>query len=415
MSTRTRVVVLTLTALVSLAGSASTVEAAERPNMVLTWNQTFLQAIAAANVPPPAANRLGAILQSAVFDAVNGTERRYTPIHVPPAAPEDASPQAAAAGAAHEALVQLFPTQAATFDAQLAASLQSLKDNEDDQTVAQGLHWGVTVADQILNWRSTDGFTATLPQYVFNTAPQQWRPTPGGSGPPKFRTLATTTPFALASPSQFRPGGPPALTSARYAQDVSEVKAIGAANSTVRTAYQTQTAIFWGVGDSPVGIWDRVADRLALQHHFGLIKSARLLALMNISIADAVIAVFDAKNFYNSWRPITAINLTSDPAWTPLLTNPYFQEYPSAHSGTSGAAGATLASVFGNHTTFTVTSLGLPGVERTYTSFSDAVAEVGDARVFAGIHFRSACDDAIAMGIQIAEYARRHIVLPADD
>lgn len=415
MRSRTRLLVLTVTALMSLANSAQAVRAAPPPNMVLTWNQTLLQAIATANVPPPAANRLGAVVQSAVFDAVNGIARRYTPIHIQPAAPEDASPQAAAAGAAHEALVQLFPAQAATFDAQLAASMRGIKDDEDDQAIAQGLHWGVTVADQILSWRSADGFLATPPPYVFSTAPQQWRPTPGGSGPPRFRTLATTTPFALTSPSQFRPGGPPALTSTRYAQDVNEVKAIGAANSAVRTAYQTQTAIFWGVGDSPVGIWDRVADRLALQHHFGLLKSARLLALMNISIADAVIAVFDAKNFYNSWRPITAINLTSDPTWTPLLTNPYFQEYPSAHSGTSSAAGAILASVFGNHTTFIVTSLGLPGVERTYTSFSDAVAEVGDARVFAGIHFRSACDDAIALGIQIADYARRHVVLPAED
>ena len=385
----------------------STAQAAAPPNMVITWNLNMLQAFATANLPPAAANRLGAIVQAAVFDAVNGIERKYTPIHVQPAAPEDASPKAAAASAAHETLVQLFPAQAATLDAELAASLESNSD--------PGVAWGASVADQILAWRSTDGFNATPPPYTFSTAPQQWRPTPGGSGPPRFRTLATTTPFALTSPSQFRPAGPPALTSARYAQDVAEVQTIGAANSTVRTAYQTQTAVFWGVGDSPVGYWDRVADSLALEHHFNLMRSAHLLALMNLSIGDALIAVFEAKNFYNSWRPVTAINLTSDPTWTPLLVNPYFQEYPSAHSGTSSAAGAILASVFGDNTSFTVTSPAMPGVTRTFTSFSDAVAQVGDARVFAGIHFRSACNDAITLGIQVADYIRSHAMLRAED
>ena len=416
MRSRTRLLVLTVTALISLANSAQAGHAAPPPNMVLTWNQNFLHAIATANTPPPAANRLGAIVQSAVFDAVNGIERRYTPIHVQPAAPEDASPQAAAASAAHEALVKLFPAQTPTLDAQFTASMESLGDDEDTQAIGEGVAWGATVADQVVAWRATDGFSATPPPYTFGTAPGQWQITPGGpGGPPRFRTLATTTPFALTAPSLFRPAGPPALTSARYAQDVAEVKTMGAANSTVRNAYQTQTAIFWGVGDSPVGLWDRVADELAAEHHLSLIKSARLLALVNISIGDAVIAVFEAKNVYNSWRPITAINLTTDPTWTPLLVNPYFQEYPSAHTGTSSAAGAMLASFFGDDTTFTVTSLGAPGVVRTYTRFSDAVAEVGDARVFAGIHFRSACDDAITMGNQIAAYVKSHMVLRAED
>jgi PAP2 superfamily len=415
MRSKTRLLVLAVVALVSLAGSGRAAVAAGPPNMVLTWNQTFLSAIVAANVPPPAANRLGAVVQSAVFDAVNGIEKRYTPIHVPATGPDDASPQAAAAAAAHEALVKLFPTLAPALDAQLAASLQTIADDEDAQAVDQGVAWGTAVADKVIAWRATDGFSATPPTYVFDTAPGKWRSTPGGpGGPPRFRTLATTTPFALTSPSQFRPAGPPALDSARYAQDVAEVQTMGAANSTQRTAYQTQTAVFWGVGDTPVAMWDRVADGLAAEHHYNLMKSARLLALLNMSIADAVIAVFEAKNFYNSWRPITAINLTSDPSWTPLLVNPYFQEYPSAHSGTSSAAGAVLASAFGEDTTFTVTSLGLPGVQRTYTSFSSAVAEVGDARVFAGIHFRSACDDAIALGITIAAYVRAHMVLPAE-
>ena len=404
----------TLTALLSLIASASTAQASPPPNMVVTWNLAALSAFATANVPPPAANRLGAIVQSAVFDAVNGIEKRYTPIHVQPAGPDDASPQAAAASAAHETLIKLFPVQAASLDAQLAASLQSIADDDDAQAIAQGIAWGSTVADQILAWRSTDGFNMTPPPYVFSTAPGQWQPTPGGTGAPKFRTLATTTPFALTSPSQFRPAGPPALTSPRFLQDLAEVQSLGGLTSATRTGYQTETARFWQL-DTPVAGWDRVADSLVVENHFNLMRTARLLAQMNIAIADAIIAVFDAKNVYNFWRPVTVIDLTSDPSWQPLMTTPYFQEYPSAHSGTSSAAGSVLAAVFGNDTTFTATSAGLPGVTRTFTSFSDGVAQVADARVFAGFHFRFSCDDAITMGAEIANYVMAHMALPAED
>lgn len=389
-----------------LAGAGAQSAAAAPADVAVTWNQNMLQAFATANVPAPAANRLGAIVQSAVFDAVNGIEQRYTAIHVESGAPADASPAAAAASAAHEALVKLFPAQAATLDAELGASLRDSAD--------PGVEWGKTVADQIVLWRSTDGFSATPPPYVFSTAPGQWRPTPGGSGPPKFRSLATTTPFALTSPSQFRPAGPPPLDSARYLQDVAEVQSFGGLTSTDRTPYETETARFWQL-DTPVAVWDRVADDLAQAHHFNLGRTARLLALTNIAIADATIAVFDAKNIYNSWRPVTVINLTSDPTWLPLMTTPYFQEYPSAHSGVSSAAGGVLAAVFGDNTTYTVTSAGLPGVTRTFTSFSSGVAQVGDARVFAGFHFRFSCDDAITMGTEVAGYAVTHLMLPAGD
>ena len=389
-----------------MLGSASTAQASPPPNMVVTWNLAALSAFATANVPAPAANRLGAVVQSAVFDAVNGIEQRYTPIHVQPAAPADASPDAAAASAAHEVLVKLFPAQAATLDAELSASLHDSAD--------PGVGWGKTVADQILAWRSTDGFNTTPPPYVFSTAPGQWRPTPGGSGPPKFRTLATTTPFALTSPSQFRPAGPPALNSPRFQQDVAELVSVGGLTSTTRTAFQTETARFWQ-SDTPVAGWDRVADGLVVENHFNLMRAARLLAQMNIAIADAIIAIFEAKNFYNFWRPVTVIDLTVDPTWQPLMITPYFQEYPSAHSGTSGAAGGVLAAVFGNDTTFTATSAGLPGVTRTFNSFSDGVAQVADARVFAGFHFRFSCDDAITMGDEIANYVMTHMMLPAQD
>ena len=392
-------------------------------NMVVDWNQTMITTLETANYPPPAANRLGGIIQAAIFDAVNGIERRYTPIHVAPAAPSDASPRAAVASAGHEALVTSFPAQKASLDAAFAASLQTIGDDENDRAIADGVAWGSTVADQILAWRAGDKFSSTPPPYVFSSAPGQYQPTPGGVGPPKFRTLAITTPFALNSPSEFRPTGPPALTSARYAQDFNEVKALGGLTSTVRTAYQTETAKFWQF-DLGLAQWDRVADTLIVEHHKNLLQSARILALTDIAVTDTIIALFDAKNFYNSWRPVTAIvnadvdgnpDTTADPTWLPLLVTPYFQEYPSAHVGTSSAAASVLASFFGEDANLTFTSVGLPGVTRTFTNFDAAVAQISDARVFAGFHFRFSCDDASIMGAEVAEAVRTRLMQPVGD
>ncbi len=402
--------VVAMSSTVAAPGGMLSTRAADNPNVVIEWNATMLSTFATANVPPPAATRLGAIVQAAVFDAVNGIVPRYTAIHVAPAAPPGASREAAAIGAAYAALVSLFPAQKSALDADLAASVATIShgNGRSNPTIPRGLAWGTTVARQILVWRAADGFNATPSPYVFGTAPGDWQPTPGGSGAPKFRTLATTTPFALTSPSQFRPAGPPALTSDLYARDLNEVKGYGSATSTLRSPYQTETAKFWQ-GDTPTDMWDRVADSLALENHLNLVGSARLLALLNMTEADAGIAVWDAKNAFNFWRPVTAIG---DPTWAPLLVTPYFQEYPSGHSGVSSAAASILASAFGSNAEFTVTSNGLPGVDRSFTSFSDAIAQVADARVFAGFHFRFSCVDATQMGVLIASYAESTLMQP---
>ena len=393
------------------------------PNMAIDWNQTMLSSFATANVAPAAANRLAGVIASATFDAVNGIERKYAAIHVQPAGDPEASPEAAAASATYTALVTAFPAQKPALDAALATSIASLSDDDTgDNSVALGVAWGSSVGAQIMAWRAGDGFKATPPPYTFQTAPGQWRPTPGPAagppcttgpaGPPCFRTLASTAPFALTSPSQFRPAGPPALDSALYAADLNEVMQLGGAISATRTPTQTETAKFWQL-DTPPAQWDRVADALAMSHHLNLLKTARLLALVNISLADAIIAVFDAKNFYNSWRPVTAI-AAIDPTWQPLLVTPYFQEYPSAHAGVSSAAATILAGAFGDDTDFTVTSAGLPGVQRTFSSFQDAVSQVSDARVWAGFHFRFSCDDGSVLGRQVAGYVAAHLMLPAE-
>jgi hypothetical protein len=325
---------------------------------------------------------------------------------------------AAAASAAYTALVALLPTQKPAFDAQLVATLASLSDDEDadvGQSVIRGLAWGQTVANAILAWRSGDGFTAVLPSYVVGPLPA-WQPALPAFAGPVFRQFAGMTPWTMTSSAQFLPQAAPALTSAQYAADFNEVKAIG--NAATASPALIETARFWnGQFDTVATMWNRAAEPLAAGRHAKLVDNARFFALLNTSMADAVIAVWNAKNTYNTWRPITAIrNADADgnsatvavPAWSPVLNTPAHQEYPSGHSGVSSAAVTVLASFFGNDTTLTMTSDGLPpapSTARRYASFSDALAEVGLARIAAGIHFRFACDAAMQMGDELADQA----------
>jgi PAP2 superfamily len=384
-----------------------------KADTVTDWNRTMIAGLEAAKLPPPPSARIGAIVQASVFDAVNGIERRYTPYHVTAEAPRGASRDAAALSAAYTALVALIPSQKPLFDEQLAATMAEISDDPADpgQSVLRGLDWGKTVANDILAWRAGDGINAVLPPYVGGTAPGDWQPTPPLFGPPLFRQFATMTPFAMTSPSQFLPTGPPSLTSARYAQDLAEVQALGSISSTIRTSEQTQTAVFWQV-DTPAAMWNRVADDLAAANDTTLTQNARLLALANIALADATIGIWNAKNTYNFWRPVTAIRATVDPSWSPLLATPAFQEYPSAHSGVSNAFVSALASFYGNDTSFTVTSAGLPGVERDFMSFSSAVQQVEDARIYAGFHFRFSCIDGATLGARVGDYVTQTLMQP---
>jgi hypothetical protein len=390
-------------------------EDAPPAQVVVAWNRALLDALTAANTPPPPAMRAGAIVATSVFDAVDGLTHRYAPHQLAADGPRGASAQAAAAGAAHDALVALFPSQQAAFDALLASTLARLcgHDRAPGGAVARGLAWGASVAHTILALRATDGLTATLPPYQVSPTIGRWQPTPPAFAPaPAFRQFATMTPWALSSPDQFLPGRPPPLTSTRYATDLDEVKTLGSATSTARSAFDTQTAQFWQSA-APVVIWDPVADTLITGHHLGLTDAARLLAQENMAMADAVIAVWNAKNYYDTWRPITAIQhadqdgnprTDADPIWQPLLVTPAFQEYPAGHPGVSAAAAAVLAHHFGDQTSYTLTSPGMPGVTRTLPSFTAGVAQVIDARVYGGIHFRFAGQVATTMGQQVAGY-----------
>ncbi|MFI5908278.1 vanadium-dependent haloperoxidase [Dactylosporangium sp. NPDC051541] len=372
--------------------------------VIVAWNQVLLDALTTAQAAPPPAMRAGAIVAVSVFDAVDGVTAEYRPYAVTGRPPRDTSAPAAAAAAAHRSLSVLFPAQRATFDARLAATLAGLPERDRATgAVDRGVAWGVTVADTVLALRADDGFTAVPPTYSAGSEPGRWQPTPPAfPAAPAFRQFATMRPWTLRSPAQFRPPAPPALTGARYARDLAEVRALGGQASTGRSAFDTQTAQFWQSAP-PIVLWDPVADTLITGHHLGLTAAARLLAHVNLAMADTVIAVWNAKNVYDTWRPVTAIQRT-DPAWQPLLATPAFQEYPAGHPAVSQSAAAVLAQRFGDRTRYTLTSPGMPGVTRTLPSFSAGVAQTSDARVFGGIHFRFACDAATGMGRAVAAH-----------
>jgi PAP2 superfamily len=407
-----------------------------RADDVTDWNQHMLRAGTVGGTVPLVMTRVGAIVQASVFDAVNGIDRKYAPVHVPPGAPADASRRAAVVEAAYTALVALYPAQKSTFDARLAVSLTAITNdpNETSAGIASGIAWGRTAANGILSWRATDGFTPAPAPFLGGTAVGEWRPTPPAFLPGAGPQFAYMTPWVISAPSQFRPDGPPALTSARYAADFNETKTMGSISSAIRTADQTIYSWFWNAS-TVVYLWDHLADALVErgdsdeddnsvhwgEHRNSLLENARLLALLDLAMADAAIACWEAKYHYVFWRPVTAIPLAdtdgnpatiSDPSWMPLFATPAFPEYPSGHSTVSGAAAVVLASFFGEKGHFTVDNDLLIGVTRSFRSFSEALDEVKNARVFAGIHFRSACDDGQATGIQVANWVLEHALLP---
>jgi hypothetical protein len=393
---------------------------------VTDWNAVLLRAIQTAATAGPLQGRTAAIVHVAMFDAYNGVERRYTPIHVTLEAPRGASKRAAVVYAAYTALVALFPSQ--SFSADLDASLASIAADsaiENSTSIERGAAWGTHVAQDILQWRSTDGLDLSPSTYVGNTELGQWRPTPrpnpnGGelSGLNMLApSLAVTTPFAIPSPSSFRSPGPPALTSAQYAADFMEVKRLGEATSATRTADQTEAARFWA--GTALTFWNRAAKNAADARHNTLSENARLFALLNVAIADALVSCWDNKVHFNFWRPITAIRLANtdgndatdvQPTWVPLITTPPYPDYDSGHQSVSGSSQAILTAFFGSMPV-EGTSEGLAGVVRSWPSFAAAADEAFMARIYSGIHFRTAMRDTRARAERIAAYVLEHVAV----
>jgi hypothetical protein len=387
---------------------------------VTDWNHIMLEAtLTPPATPAPVSTRSTAIVQAAVFDAVNGIDPRYTPIHVSRTGPQNASKRAAAVQAAYAILIRLYLAQSDTLDQQRSASLMGISRGwgaERSESIQKGIEWGQTVADAIWAWRSNDGFSQTVPSFTGGIAPGEWRPTPPALLPGLAPQLAQVTPWVIQSPSQFRPSGPPALDSAQYTADFNEIKVMGSSSSTSRTPDESDAALFWNPGNPP-DFWDPVATTLAEKHHFSLLQTAHLLAQVNLAMSDSMIGCWDAKYTYVSWRPITAIQLAdtdgnpdtlADPTWTPLLVTPNFPGYPSAHSCASSAAARVLSHYFGEDTAITVTNDALPRQMRSFPSFSAALEEIVNARVFGGIHFRTDCNAGQALGDAVGEYVVKH-------
>jgi hypothetical protein len=385
------------------------------PNEAIVWNEIMLQAIALSGFGPPPATRAMAIESLAVFNAVSAIEG--TPGYlVSLTAPEGASAVAAAAQAAHDSLVHLFPSQSAMFDAQLALSLGAVADGQSE---SDGIAVGAQAAAAMIALRADDGWNASVAYTPDpNKDPGNWQPTPRPDPllplPAALPQWADLDPFALISPDQFLPDGPPKLTSRAYAKALKQVQSLGEDDSTLRTPEQTEIAEYWHYGPrTPPGHWNDIATDIAQAEGLSLTETAQLLATLNVAEADAIIAAWDAKYFYDTWRPVTAIQnaddignrwVTEDPNWLPLLVTPNFPEYVSAHSTISAAAAEVLTAFFGKHYEFSFTAPAPTHATREFDSFWDAAKEAGMSRIYGGIHFSFANKDGLELGEDVAEW-----------
>jgi hypothetical protein len=415
-----------------------------RADDVTDWNGSSLTIVRTGGHNPVVESWSMAMVHIAIHDALNAIERRHAAYAFDGRAAAGASPAAAVTAAAREVLAAVIsghfpgvgpvaslpfpgfgnPTQRADgLAAAAAAYAAALAAIPDSPAKTDGIAVGRAAAAALLTRRRADGATVVVP-YTPGAAPGQWQPTPNpmppdpaagepGMGPGVLPGWGNVTPFALVDGAQVRPAGPPALATEGYARDFNEVKSLGAKASTARTPDQSAVARFWYEGS--VATWNRIARVVAAPRNLNAWENARLLAMVNMAMADGYIAGFKSKYSDNFWRPVTAIRAgdtdgnegtVADPGWQSFLNTPSSPDYPSTHSILGAAAAEVLARFFGNdRIAFTVTSgAPFPGLTRSYTSFSQAAQENADSRVYAGIHFRSACRDGLRLGSSIGAF-----------
>jgi hypothetical protein len=396
-------------------------EADVQTDMVLDWNAHAANAIVgvAGQRPERGLIRL-AMVHMAIYDAVNAIDGYpFQSYAVTPNVVSPASPEAATAAAAHDVLVALFPGQQADLYAKYSASLEEIPDGPSK---TNGISVGQQTAIGILALRGNDGRDAVVP-YTPGSGAGVWMPTPPAFLPAAAPEGAQVQPFTINSPSQFRAEPPPDLTSERWARDYNEVKSLGSATSTTRTAEQTDIGRFWS--DQPILQWNRAWRNISVVRGLSLSDNARFFAMLATASADAIIACWDSKYFYNFWRPVTAIragdtdaNPETEPeaSWIGLVVTPNHPEYPAAHGCFSGASTNTMRSFFGTDSfDFTIDSkiAGLTNSERSYSSFSQALDEVLDARVYGGMHYRNSTKKGAKIGKHVSQFATRHFFLPS--
>jgi membrane-associated phospholipid phosphatase len=382
---------------------------------VITWNQELLKIVQTPGAQPATVHptRSYAMVQAAIDDAVVSITRDQSPLMVSVGAPRSARPDAAAIEAGHATLAALYPGFAMELSDLSAGMLASIPDGTQKD---QGVAVGDAVAAKILALRASDGSSVAPPSFTPGTEPGNYRPTPPNFPSPAFTNWGMVTPFALKRGSQFRPEAPPALSSAAYAQAFNEVKSLGQNTSTIRTAEQSVIGKFWA---PPIwNTWNAIAENAALVHHTNLENTARLFGLLDVSLADSALAMYDAKYHYQLWRPVTAIRLAAtdgnpatvaDPTWLPLPTTTAADpSYPGAHSTISSAAASVLASVFGDRDQIHVISPAMPGIVRSFASYSGVATEAGLSRIYAGQHFRFDHIAGLELGRDVAQFVLQH-------
>jgi hypothetical protein len=395
-----------------------TLSAPARADAVTDWNTTAMTALTApppvgAGQPPHVATIHLAIVHAAVYDAVNAIDGRYEPYLAAPEAKRWYSKDAAAATAAYRVLASLPATPGETLASAYTSSLAAIPAGEAKDG---GIAVGEAAAQAMLAARANDGRFGPF-RFTPGTLPGQWRPiTPTANDPNAW--VKDVTPFMIERASDFRSDGPNRLSSRKYAKEFSEVKSLGSAGSTTRTADQTDMARFWAEGPA---IWTRIAHQLSLGHGLTVADNARFFAMLYLTGADALIACWDDKAAWSFWRPITAIReagsdgnrrTEADPNWLPLINNPPYPDHPSGLACVISAMAETARDFFGtNRVEFSATS-STSMTTRSFSRFSQATEEVVDARVFSGIHFRIADEHGAKIGKRVAAWRKERYFRP---
>ena len=407
-----------------------------RVDETLVWNQVMLEAIVASTLGNPQTMRMAATVNTAMFDAQNSVSRqRYRPIFVTDLAPHGTHRRAAIVQAAYVTLKSFYPTQLSRFDEQRALSLAEFS-SDDWEAVHRGIEWGEHVANQVLAWRATDGFSDPVPPFTGSGAAiGQWESATGTSMSPG--NIAFTAPFVLTSSIQFQPAFPrpwTSLASPEYAGDFNEVATMGVRTGSRRTLEQTHIAFFFN-GYATID-YVEAAIQIARRHRTSRRENSRIFALLTIAMHDTSVTVFRAKRDFGmnsldvTWRPIRAIPMAAvdgnadtapNSGWVPLITTPNHPEYPASHPGSHGAGPRVLQHFFGDDNGFVLHpafNTVFPGPSegtvqpRHYSRISDMAQEGIDARTYGGMHFRGSSTATAMVGARIADYVLANAAQP---
>jgi len=394
-------------------------------NAVTQWNAIASTVIVSYALRPPSAALVDmAYVQAAVYDAVNAIDGRYSVYAAQPTTvAAGGSPDAAVASAAYTVLLVLYPglsaAQKASLDAEYASALAAIPDGSA-KTI--GIAVGSEVATAFMASRAGDGRNANVP-YTFQSGPGQYQRTPPAFANPLTPWVAKLRPFAMSDPSQFRADPPPALLSDEWADDYNETKAFGALVGSARTQEQTDIGLFYQ--EHPAAQLFRNVRLFASGQALTVADAARLFAQVQIGAADALIACWDSKYYYNFWRPVTAIRAGDtdgnpatdpDPSWLPLVPTPSHPEYPAAHGCVTTAFADTIADFMGTKdVTITLTSLTSPNrPAHTFFRTDDLIHEIIDARIYGGMHFRTSCHRGVVIGHKVAHWVSKHYFQPVE-